>query len=67
MVHSTVAGANIVSSIRASDSLYTYDSVPSAKFVLPGHIDYRAGPAGVAHSRTVGFLRSRLGGPIFRS
>ncbi|KAG4433053.1 hypothetical protein IFR05_011471, partial [Cadophora sp. M221] len=50
---------------RETDTLHTYDSVPSINFILPGYDQYQAGPAGVAHTRTLGFLRAHLGGPHF--
>ncbi|KAL2062110.1 hypothetical protein VTL71DRAFT_6376 [Oculimacula yallundae] len=46
-------------------TLVAYDSVSSTNFVLPGHAHYKAGPAGVAHTRSLAFLRSHLGGPFF--
>jgi len=33
--------------------------------VLPGHEKYAPGHAGVAHTRTLGFLKKSLGGPFF--
>ncbi|KAH7390114.1 hypothetical protein BKA64DRAFT_113621 [Cadophora sp. MPI-SDFR-AT-0126] len=50
---------------RDSDTLHVYDTVPSMNFILPGHEHYQAGPAGVAHTRTLGFLRNHLEGPHF--
>ncbi|KAH7312120.1 hypothetical protein BKA65DRAFT_161040 [Rhexocercosporidium sp. MPI-PUGE-AT-0058] len=50
---------------RKTDTLHTYDSVSSTKFILPSHAHYQSGPAGVAHTRTLGFLRTYLGGPHF--
>lgn len=61
MVHSTSRPA-----IPQHDVvLHTYEAVSSTKFVLPGHPHYQAGPAGVAHTRSLGFLRKYLGGPHF--
>lgn len=45
--------------------LHSYDAVASPHFVLPGHEDYKAGPAGVSHTRSLEFLRTHLGGPHF--
>lgn len=50
---------------RESDTVLTYEGVSSTNFVLPGHPHYQAGPAGVAHTRSVGFLKMHLGGPHF--
>jgi carboxymethylenebutenolidase len=61
LVHSTSKST----SIRAGDVLHTYDSVQSTNFVLPSHEHYQAGPAGVAHTRSLGFLKKHLGGPNF--
>ncbi|RDW66983.1 putative carboxymethylenebutenolidase protein [Coleophoma crateriformis] len=44
---------------------HLYESTKSANFLLPGHEHYEAASAGVAHTRSVGFLRQHLGGPIF--
>jgi len=50
---------------RESDTSHIYENVSSTNFILPGHEHYQAGPAGVAHTRTLGFLRNHLGGPQF--
>ena len=50
---------------RAVAVLHTYGSVKSTNFVLPSHEHYQAGPAGVAHTRSLGFLKRHLGGPNF--
>ena len=60
MVHS----AKTISPFRSIDSVHIY-SVSSSNFVLPGHEHYQAGPASVAHTRSLGFLKQHLGGPIF--
>ncbi|KAJ5034987.1 uncharacterized protein L3040_008252 [Drepanopeziza brunnea f. sp. 'multigermtubi'] len=52
--------------IVKSHILHTYDDpLLGENFVLPGHVDYEAGPAVVAHIRALGFLKKRLGGPYF--
>lgn len=48
-----------------TDTIHTYDSVSWTNFILPDHAHYQANPAGVAHTRTLGFLRAHLGGPHF--
>lgn len=50
---------------QAGSVLHTYESVKSTNFVLPSHEHYQAGPAGVAHTRSLGFLKKHLGGPYF--
>ena len=45
--------------------VHVYDTAKSPNFVLPGHEHFQVAPAGVAHTRSVGFLRKHLGGPIF--
>lgn len=44
---------------------YSYESTKSANFILPGHEHYEDASAGVAHTRSVGFLKKHLGGPTF--
>ncbi|CAL3970831.1 unnamed protein product [Diplocarpon coronariae] len=61
MVHSTCQ----LACLQKPDILHTYDAAASTNFVLPGHPHYEAGPAGVAHSRSLGFLKKHLGGPHF--
>ena len=34
-------------------------------FLLPNSADYQSGPAGIAHTRSLVFLRKHLGGPTF--
>ncbi|PVH86371.1 NTF2-like protein [Cadophora sp. DSE1049] len=58
-------GSKEVIPSRDSDTLHIYENVSSTNFILPGHEHYQAGPAGVAHTRTLGFLRNHLGGPHF--
>jgi carboxymethylenebutenolidase len=57
---------NIVSDLcRTTDVIHVYDTPKSPNFVLPSHKDFQVAPAGVAHTRSLGFLRKHLGGPIF--
>jgi carboxymethylenebutenolidase len=46
-------------------SLYSYPEASSASFIVPGHPDFRASSAGVAHTRTLSFLKKHMGGPFF--
>jgi carboxymethylenebutenolidase len=50
---------------RTFDAVHIYDSAVSTNFVLPSHQHYQAGSAGVAHTRSLGFLKKHLGGPNF--
>lgn len=57
---------NVISDLcRTTDVIHNYDTVKSTNFVLPSHEDFQVAPAGLAHTRTLGFLRKHLGGPIF--
>ncbi|KAI0016580.1 carboxymethylenebutenolidase [Xylariomycetidae sp. FL0641] len=44
---------------------YHYASAASASFAVPGTADFDYNAAGLAHSRTLAFLKPRLGGPYF--
>jgi hypothetical protein len=61
MVHTT----NKFDSPQSGLTTYVYDFVPSLNFTLPGHKDYKAGPASVSHTRTLQFLKKHLNGPYF--
>jgi carboxymethylenebutenolidase len=50
---------------RMNDAIHIYESAASPNFVLPTHEHYLAGPASVAHARSLGFLKKHLGGPTF--
>lgn len=57
---------NVISDLcRSTDVVHVYDTAKSSNFVLPSHPDFHVAPAGVAHTRSLGFLREHLGGPIF--
>jgi carboxymethylenebutenolidase len=45
----------------------TVSKYPDCKptFLLPNSADYQSGPAGIAHTRSLVFLREHLGGPSF--
>ncbi|KAH8816773.1 hypothetical protein F5884DRAFT_232028 [Xylogone sp. PMI_703] len=57
--------SNVNTTIKAGDAVYSYENVPSTNFVIPGHPDYEAGAAGLAHSRSLAFIKKRLDGPYF--
>ena len=63
MVHSVrsmLSGMN-----RTNDITHVYEFAASSNFSLPDHEHYQAGPASVAHTRSLGFLKNHLGGPYF--
>ncbi|KAL4914521.1 carboxymethylenebutenolidase [Aspergillus aurantiobrunneus] len=49
-----------------SDTLKVY-SYPeaSSSFIIPGHADFNISSAGVAHTRSLAFIKNHLGGPYF--
>lgn len=58
LIHST-------SRFASAGSGHFYNSVKSTNFILPSHAHYSASRASVAHTRSFGFLKLHLGGPIF--
>ncbi|PYI20068.1 NTF2-like protein [Aspergillus violaceofuscus CBS 115571] len=42
-----------------------YPDTPSPGFIVPGHADFTPSAAGVAHTRSLTFLKPRMGGPYF--
>ncbi|KAL1966225.1 hypothetical protein VTN77DRAFT_4777 [Rasamsonia byssochlamydoides] len=46
-------------------STYAYPEATSAGFIVPGHPDFRLSSAGVAHTRTLTFLKKHMNGPFF--
>lgn len=50
---------------REGEVVFFYESAEATNFVLPGHEKYAPGHAGVAHTRSLGFLKKNLGGPYF--
>jgi carboxymethylenebutenolidase len=58
---------NVISDMcRSTDITHTYDvKIKSGNFLLPGHAHFDVAAAGVAHTRSLGFLRELLGGPNF--
>ena len=41
--------------------VHKYPDVKSANFVLPGHADFKSGAAGLSHTRSLTFLKPKLG------
>ena len=62
MVHS--CGNSNADFLRPYDVSHSY-AVSSPNFVLPGHNQYDASAAGLAHTRSLAFLKKHLGGPNF--
>lgn len=46
-------------------SSYRYTDVSSPGFIIPGHPDFKISTAGVAHTRSLAFIKKHLGGPYF--
>ncbi|PYH46980.1 uncharacterized protein BP01DRAFT_355385 [Aspergillus saccharolyticus JOP 1030-1] len=44
---------------------YYYPEAQSPGFIIPGHANFKIGAAGVAHTRSLTFLKRTLGGPYF--
>ncbi|CAP97346.1 Pc22g00580 [Penicillium rubens Wisconsin 54-1255] len=44
---------------------HIYSDVPAPSFMIPGHPDFKISTAGVAHTRSVGFVKKHVGGPFF--
>lgn len=59
-----VLDAEKQTAVNAATEKYTYP-VASSSFVLPTSVEYEAGPAALAHTRSLVFLRKHLGGPHF--
>lgn len=49
----------------ATLKVHRYPDVSSPDFIIPGHPSFKISTAGVAHTRTVAFLKQRLNGPYF--
>lgn len=63
MVHSSLALQDPPS--RGGDPAFVYVATKSTNFILPSHDHYDPAAAGVAHTRSLGFIKKHLGGPIF--
>lgn len=50
---------------QEGEIVYFYETASSPNFVLPGHEGYMSSHAGVAHTRSLNFLKKNLGGPYF--
>lgn len=63
MVHSSSALQG--PQLRSEDISHVYATTKTTNFILPSHNHYDPGNAGVAHTRSLGFIKKHLGGPIF--
>ncbi|KAB8205816.1 hypothetical protein BDV34DRAFT_212915 [Aspergillus parasiticus] len=50
---------------KDNHTVYSYADVSSAGFIVPGHTDFKITSAGVAHTRSLTFLKKHLNGPYF--
>ena len=62
LMHLSVPDDSIES--RALLSVYRYPEASSG-FIVPGHEHFKTSSAGVAHTRSLGFLKKHLQGPYF--
>ena len=46
-------------------STHRYPDVASPGFIVPVHSDFKISTAGVAHTRSLTFIKKHLGGPYF--
>lgn len=44
---------------------YFYPDVVSSGFIVPGHPHFKISTAGVAHTRSLTFIKEAIGGPYF--
>ncbi|KAI1921718.1 hypothetical protein LOZ58_004215 [Ophidiomyces ophidiicola] len=63
LVHLPGPGAQ--DSTEPNVKIHKYPETSSPYFIIPKHKDFIASSAAVAHTRTLTFLKSKLGGPVF--
>ncbi|KAI1942303.1 hypothetical protein LOZ57_005327 [Ophidiomyces ophidiicola] len=63
LVHLPGPGAQ--DSTEPNVKIHKYPETSSPYFIIPKHRDFIASSAAVAHTRTLTFLKSKLGGPVF--
>lgn len=49
----------------AMQRVYRYADVSCPDFIVPGHPNFKISTAGVAHTRSLAFLKQQLQGPYF--
>ncbi|PYI00091.1 hypothetical protein BO71DRAFT_393724 [Aspergillus ellipticus CBS 707.79] len=52
-------------SSTSQTTIHTYPDTSSSGFIIPGHADFKYSTAGVAHTRSLTFLKAHLNGPYF--
>ncbi|KAI0127361.1 hypothetical protein BJ170DRAFT_625105 [Xylariales sp. AK1849] len=60
-----LAGKPVTRILRSKTTSYLYAYVRSATFVIPGARDFHYSAASVAHTRSLTFIKTQVGGPIF--
>ncbi|KAH8668464.1 carboxymethylenebutenolidase [Xylariales sp. PMI_506] len=60
-----LSGKSATALSRPNTASYKYPQVASATFIVPGAEDFNYSAAGVAHTRSLTFLKKHLQGPIF--
>ncbi|KAJ5823717.1 hypothetical protein N7447_006057 [Penicillium robsamsonii] len=50
---------------KEGQTTHVYSDVSSSSFMIPGHPDFKISTAGVAHTRSVGYVKKHMGGPFF--
>ncbi|KAL3480795.1 hypothetical protein BJX99DRAFT_204874 [Aspergillus californicus] len=63
LLHS--AGAKPEAKFPETWTIHAYPNAPSPGFIVPGHPHFDVSSAGVAHTRSLSFLKKHLGGPYF--
>ncbi|KAL5344114.1 hypothetical protein BJX70DRAFT_8451 [Aspergillus crustosus] len=63
LIHSTASKPE--AQLPDSTTVYSYPEVSSSGFIVPGHADFSISSAGVAHTRSLTFIKKHLNGPFF--
>ncbi|KAI9039840.1 uncharacterized protein KD926_009059 [Aspergillus affinis] len=63
LLHLTGAAGDQIHSHETK--VYSYPEALSSEFIVPGHADFIASAAGVAHTRSLTFMKKHLDGPYF--
>ncbi|EER25600.1 hypothetical protein CPC735_067000 [Coccidioides posadasii C735 delta SOWgp] len=65
LVHFPKKDAQQIPGLDANVKVHEYPETNSPQFVIPKHKDFLPSSAAVAHTRSLTFLKSKLGGPLF--
>ncbi|KAL4895357.1 hypothetical protein BDV59DRAFT_191839 [Aspergillus ambiguus] len=60
-----VPGKRPVPESQQNTVVYSYPEASSAAFTVPGHSEFKISSAGVAHTRSLTFLKKHMDGPYF--